>query len=78
MRLRFRKIDLRGPSGSDVVTDQETGQSVGQVTYDSGPTRHISLFGKYHGNFKTHEECVAFADGVEAVLNHMVSVPKGD
>jgi hypothetical protein len=27
---------------------------------------------KYVGQFDTHAECVAFAKGVEVVLNHMI------
>jgi hypothetical protein len=41
------------------------------------PTRGIELFGgKYKGTFETHDECQAFADGVAAVLNHIVSLPE--
>jgi hypothetical protein len=69
----------------DVVTDLDTGKAVGTIegrhksTYLDGlPRRTISLFdGKYVGRFDDHAECVAFAKGVEAVLNyllkHMVS-----
>jgi len=74
-------------SQSRPVTDLETGKTVGYLSVSQGrssiqnggsgcePTRHISLFdGKYQGSFDKHEECVAFARGVEAVLNHLHSV----
>jgi hypothetical protein len=69
------------------VTDLESGKTVGYLSISQGrspihnggpewePTRHISLFdGKYQGRFDKHEECVAFARGVEAVLNHLHSL----
>lgn len=41
----------------------------------SAPTRYISLFGgNYVGRFGTLSECVAFAKGVESVLNHLGSL----
>lgn len=62
------------------IIDLNTKTAVGHLdivkkTFGEPPTtRLISLFGgKYTGEFDTHEECVAFAKGVEAVLNHMVS-----
>jgi hypothetical protein len=81
MRLRVPYVDLRRQTGSGQsksVDDEDTGKSVGQIIYftgPSGPKRTISLFGKYHGEFETDEECAAFAKGVEEVLNHMVSIP---
>ena len=76
-------------SQSRPVTDLETGKTVGYLSVSQGrssiqnggsgcePTRHISLFnGKYQGRFDKHEECVAFAKGVEAVLNHLHSDPQ--
>ncbi len=61
------------------VTDSDTGKVVGRLDIAPMPTdpsryRTISLFdGKYVESFATHEECVAFAKGVDAVLKHMVS-----
>ena len=47
---------------------------VKKIFLEPATTRLISLFGgKYTGEFDTHEECVAFAKGVESVLNHIVS-----
>ena len=76
MRFNFRKVDLRGSGGSmgESIDDEDTGKSVGGIVYGTGPrSRSISLFGKYRGTFATHEECVAFTKGVEAVLNHMIT-----
>jgi hypothetical protein len=36
-------------------------------------SREITLFEKYGGSFDSYEDCVAFAKGVEVVLNHMLS-----
>jgi len=37
-------------------------------------SRTISLIdGKYRGSFETHAECVAFAKGVEAVINRTLA-----
>jgi hypothetical protein len=84
MRLKVYWVDMRGgyPNGmswrTDVV-DEDTDQKVGYVYAarepQTEPYRHISLFdGKYKGDFTTHQECDAFAKGVEAVLNHMTAV----
>jgi hypothetical protein len=67
------------------VKDADTGMIVGFLECGLGetgpapqyfrlPSRAISLFDdKYWGRFETHEECHAFAKGVEAVLNHVTS-----
>jgi len=89
MRLELEKVDartLRAGADKDVI-DRETGKVVGFVSYRNGeggwlephversPSRRISLFdGKYVDKFESHKECVAFAMGVEAVLNHSVSI----
>jgi hypothetical protein len=85
MKLKIPGLDIRRLGGSiqsDSVDDEETGKSVGRIVHASsldGNRRRISLFdGKYEGSFKTHEECIAFARGVEAVLNHMVSLKAGN
>jgi hypothetical protein len=81
MRLLVEWVDMRGGYMSRVawrtdVKDQDTGKKVGFVEAERSPAaRHISLFGgKYQGDFKTPAECEAFAKGVEAVLNHAVSL----
>lgn len=81
MKLRVYWTGLRGGYLSSVsfrteVIDEETGKEVGFVESSRSPAiRHISLFGgKYRGDFRTPEECFAFAKGVEAVLNHMVEL----
>jgi hypothetical protein len=87
MRLTVPKIDGRTLAGNlrFGVKDLETNKTIGFVQARQGmtlsetrhPNRNISLFGgKYEGSFETHDECVAFAKGVEAVLNHMVSLPE--
>jgi hypothetical protein len=80
MRLKVPKVD-----GRTDVLDLDTGRSVGFVLGRQGtidgtvnrppcPSWHISLFdGKYAASFQRHDECRAFAKGVEAVLSHMVS-----
>jgi hypothetical protein len=80
MRSLVEWTDTRGGYGTQVswqkpVIDEDTGKTVGFVKAERSPiTRHISLFGgKYQGDFTDHEECVAFAKGVEAVLNHMLA-----
>lgn len=75
------------------VVDLDTGASVGTLESRLGetwldtkdpartriPSRTIALFnGKYKGRFKTHDECVAFAAGVEAVLNHITSAGRNE
>jgi hypothetical protein len=85
MRLKVPKVSLRSihNSGERGVMDEDTGKTVGQLLF-SPNTSHMAthkqtrrqihlLGGKYVGNFNSHDECVAFAKGVEAVLNHMVS-----
>jgi hypothetical protein len=87
MRLHVPRSDARrnalftGIESAGVI-DLDTGNVVGSISISQGMwiggtrshTRHISLFGgKYAGSFDRHDECVAFAKGVEAVLNHLVS-----
>lgn len=81
MRLLVQWVDMRGGYATQVsfktdVIDQDTGKIVGFVEAERSPAaRHISLFGgKYQGDFKSPEQCDAFAKGVEAVLNHLTAV----
>lgn len=85
MKLKVPRVDGRTvlAGGSDGVIDLDSGKSIGYIATRQGvtlsekryPSRNISLFDwKCHGSVETHEECVAFAQGVEAVLNHMVFV----
>jgi hypothetical protein len=76
MRLSVPKWDIRSHSGlTEGVTDEDSGRCVGSISHSHHPKgRLISLFdGKYVGSFERYDECVAFAKGVEAVLNHMIS-----
>jgi len=77
MRLSFQGFDGRRRLSKlgEKVCDQE-GKKVGHVHQSSSGGREISLFGKYDGSFASDEECRAFMKGVEAVLNHMVSLPE--
>ena len=78
MRPKVGKdVDLRQQFGHEGhVIDKDTGKSVGVIHYRHDRGRRIYLFGdKYKGVLRTHDECVAFAKGVEAVLSHMVSAP---
>jgi hypothetical protein len=79
MRLKISDIDLRSVAsgGSQPVIDEDTGGRVGRFYYGKQIGRAIYLFGnKYIGRFETQAECVAFLKGVEAVLNHMVSMDR--
>jgi hypothetical protein len=82
MKLIVKWHDMRGGYGSPAswqtpVIDEDTGRDVGYVHEQRSPAeRYISLFGgKYQGGaFTRPEECAAFAEGVEAVLNHMTDL----
>ena len=84
VRLDVPKYDARTllGKGRHPVIDQVINETVGYITGGTGtvlsdrslPGWSISLYGKYRGGFESNEECVAFAKGVEAVLNHMVAV----
>jgi hypothetical protein len=81
MRLTVHYVDMRGGYENQTawntdVIDEETGKKVGYVHQENKPAnRYISLFGgKYVGHFADVGRCVAFAKGVEAVLNHAISV----
>jgi hypothetical protein len=80
MKLLVKWVDMRGGYTEQVgwrteIIDEETGKDVGFVDAARSPARrHVSLFGgKYQGDFKSHEECDAFAKGVEAVLSHLTA-----
>jgi hypothetical protein len=74
MRFEIPKLDLRNPSSGSTSIDDENGNLAGQLRYAQHMGRTVVLLGKYRGDFKTHEECQAFADGVAAVLNHMITM----
>jgi hypothetical protein len=82
MKLKVPNFDgrTRMADHPHKVMDSDTDKAIGLVQGHQGPSLgpslrwSISLFdGKYEGVFERHDECVAFAKGVEAVLNHMVS-----
>jgi uncharacterized protein YraI len=80
MRLTFKRFDGRSWNFERIV-DQDTGNSVGYVKsegvgFAGDGGIDVSLFdGKYARTLNRYEECWGFVKGVEAVLNHMVSVP---
>jgi len=77
VRIEVPKID--GHSAIAAISHEiiglDTGNPIGYPESRQGPrtpSRYISLFGgNYVGRFASHSECVAFAGGVESVLNHM-------
>jgi hypothetical protein len=90
MRIEVPWVDARTyRGGSRAVKDLDSDQTIGSIRIQQGGyygpadddirrrshTRQLTLFDKYQGSFDTHEECVAFAKGVEEVLNHVVALP---
>jgi hypothetical protein len=87
MRLKVPWIDSRTRLAAlkQEVVDLDTDKVVGYLETRQGRTRSdskgsgkgyssrtVSLFDeKYRGTFESHGECVAFAMGVEAVLNNL-------
>lgn len=77
MRLKIPSVDPdRKPFGCSPVIDEDSGLSVGELWWGQNGQEVVLFHGKYAGSFKTHAECIAFAKGVEAVLNHMVSLSR--
>jgi hypothetical protein len=90
MRLKVPVLDGRSVSHNGSIVDLDTGNLVGEINGRQGfsghdpttgklertPSWSISLLDKYSGQFETWEECAAFADGVQSVLNHMVALPR--
>lgn len=76
MKFIIPRVDLRDQrTGGRPIVEETTDQTVGQFFYSHGfRNREVSLYGKYSGSFESHEECVAFARGVAAVLSHMTRV----
>jgi len=79
MRFIVPKLDLRSHGiGSDAIED-ESGNVVGQFRHrtsstNPGHNRTVILLGKYIGQYETHAESQAFADGVAEVLTHMTKM----
>ena len=74
MRLTVQKVDGRGANGTRTdVIDEDASDVVGEIHFMWPNGREVALFGdRYKGTFRTHEECVAFITGVQAVLEHMI------
>jgi hypothetical protein len=47
------------------IIDEHNNDAVGDVRFEKGGGRHVELYGRYKGTFKTHAECAAFVKGVE-------------
>lgn len=57
----------------DIVDeDSDPNDAVGEIRFEKGVGRHVTLYGRYKGTVQTHKECVAFVKGVQAVLEHMI------
>ena len=79
IKVPWADMHLTDTSAGMGIIDEDTGKRIGVLVHYGGNIgRHINLFGKYVGNFKTWEECAAFAKGAEAVLNHLVQTPRKD
>lgn len=73
MRLFVPKDHMGSMDGCSVeIIDEETDEPVGEVKFEKGKGRHITLFGRYKGTVQTHEECVAFVRGIETVLEYII------
>jgi hypothetical protein len=79
MRLTFKAFDGRRENHVFII-DQDTGEKVGLIQsagvgFAGFGGISISLFGgKYTAQLHRYEECWGFVKGVEAVLNHMISI----
>ena len=80
MRIKVPKVGRRSATATIThqVLDLDTGIPIGYLEIrrrPSAPSLYISLFGgNYVGGFGSFGECIAFALGVESVLNHMGSI----
>jgi hypothetical protein len=74
MKLTAPKDHLSTMDGrTDDIVDEDIEDAVGNIKYEKGVGRHVELYGgRYKGTFQTYEECQAFVQGVQAVLEHMI------
>lgn len=73
MNLSVPKDHMSAMDGLTVeITDEDIDDVVGEVRFQKGTGRHISLFGRYKGTVQSHDECVAFVKGVQTVLEYMI------
>jgi hypothetical protein len=81
MRLILDRVSTPRRTDEYGIRDEVTGKCIGAVGIERAPrighqrypTRTIRLFDSKHiSSFNTHMECVAFVNGVEAVLNYML------
>jgi hypothetical protein len=73
MQLTLEKQNLNTMDGVRLrVIDEDSNDDVGDVAYKKGVGREVTLFRRYKGTFRTHEECAAFIKGVETVLVYII------
>jgi hypothetical protein len=73
MKLAVPKDHVNAMDGLALaIMDEDTDEEVGEVRFEKGVGRHVTLYGRYKGTVQTHEECVAFVKGVETVLEYMI------
>jgi hypothetical protein len=74
MKLSVPKDHLSTMDGLtvEIVDEDDDDYPVGDVKFDKSVGRHVTLFDRYKGTFKTHDETVAFVKGVQAVIEYMI------
>jgi len=73
MNLSVPKDHLSTMDGLTVdIVDEDINDVVGDVRFEKGVGRHVTLYGRYEVTVQTHEECVAFVKGVQTVLEYMI------
>ncbi len=74
MRLIAPKSHVNTMDGlTEKIFDEDRNDEVGEVRYQKGENRKVSLFGdRYTATVKSHDELVGFLKGVETVLNHIL------
>jgi hypothetical protein len=76
MNLTFNKDHVSTMDGLTTPIFNEDGDlgddEVGEIRFEKGVGRHITLYSRYKGTVKSHEECEAFIKGVQTVLEYMI------
>ncbi len=74
MNLTFPYYHLNDWDGAtvNVIDEDNLDNVVGEVKLEKDVGRHVFLFGRYKGTFKTHDEAVAFVKGEETVLEYII------
>ena len=67
MNLTFKKDHASTMDGFTTPIVNEDGDlgddEVGEIRFEKGVGRHITLYSRYKGTVKSHEECEAFDSG---------------